>query len=68
MVKSVEKDKLEIEIQNDGRIYENSQVTFQVKGEIHEDNAMVEELLPLDIRFSLENDVDYIIHSIYHGH
>ena len=64
-VKVVEQTYMECEIQNDGVIYENSQVTFADKGRKDED--LKEELLPKDIRFCLENDVDYIIHSIYQG-
>jgi hypothetical protein len=32
---------------------------------IHTDVLKGEELLRSDIKFCLENDVDYIIHSIY---
>lgn len=67
-VKNVQKDTLEVEIQNDGIIYENSQVTFQIKHGTHEDYYHnEEEHISKDVRFCLENDVDYIIHSVYNG-
>ena len=73
-VKAVERDFIECEIQNDGCIYENSQVTMggglALTSGSEADLAEMqlrEELLARDVRFCLENDVDYIIHSIYHG-
>ena len=69
--KSVTKEMIECEIQNDGNIYENSQVTFQ-SGELMKHHAEgVEQqkeeelLLEQDVRFCVDNDVDYIIHSVY---
>src|SRR4051794_3623284 len=64
--KKVEPHLLECEINNPGFIYENSQVTFvEIGGK--ESSSLKEELLPKDITFCLENDIDYIIHSIYQG-
>lgn len=62
VIKSVERDLIEIEIQNEGHIYENSQVSFSGEsGDILEGEASKEDLLTNDIRFCVENDVDYII-------
>ena len=71
-VKYVEKDFLDCEIQNDGIIYENSQVTFAQKSvgpgsNVDPMDTREEHIYKKDIRFCLENDIDYIIHSVYHG-
>lgn len=60
---------IECEVQNEGLIYENSQITFAQKGKQGFDtpDAREEILFVNDIRFCLENDVDYVIHSIYQG-
>ena len=67
-IRKVERNEIQCEIQNDGSIYENSQVTFSGESGVSEADALSGELLQKDIRFSLENDVDYIIHSVYEGH
>ncbi len=70
-VTNVQKDRLECSIQNEGTIYENSQISFST---YKEDPAalgtdQVKDLtFARDVRFCLEHDVDYIIHSVYEGH
>ncbi|CDW77623.1 pyruvate kinase [Stylonychia lemnae] len=69
-IKHVEKDFIECEVQNDGIIYENSQVSFAHRGNSDnkfEMNHSEEVLQSSDVKFCLENEVDYIIHSIYNG-
>jgi pyruvate kinase len=69
-IKSVQRDQILCEIQNEGNIYENSQITFSGSGEggvAGTYGISREEMLQKDIRFALENDVDYIIHSVYEG-
>lgn len=77
-IKSVTANTIECEIQNEGTIYENSQITFS-EDAAHAYHTVEKHQLPLtimrdeeifarDIRFCLENDVDYIIHSVYKGH
>jgi pyruvate kinase len=71
----VERDVIECEIQNEGHIYENSQITFSgenVDGQsddasLKEDEEAEENPFRRDIAFSVANDVDYIIHSVYEG-
>ena len=79
-IKSVSCNHIECEIQNEGTIYENSQITFsedaahgynmssQKEDKVQQPILRDEEVLARDVRFCLEHDVDYIIHSVYLGH
>lgn len=67
-VKSVHPHSMTIEIQNPGSIYENSQVSFAYTGGDNEPQMSPEdEINKEDVRFCLDNDIDYIILSIYQG-
>ncbi len=59
---------LECEIQNAGSVYENTQVRFSDRdGESGAVTDVKDQKLPMDVAFCLENDIDYIILSVYHG-
>jgi pyruvate kinase len=58
---------IECEIQNDGTIYENSQITFSGESGISDSDQTKLDMLVEDIKFCLANDIDYIIHSVYQG-
>ena len=66
-IRSVSKDSLECEIQNEGTIYENSQVSFSAAAGVPETDTVWDASFSKDVKWCLENDVDYIIHSVYEG-